>query len=90
MCVPRCHQRNAPSPAVNTNTGAQKCVTQRVRNRIARRRREVGRRRRHRGAMKEVAHVIERHDDHDGAAQGVDRFDASGRRLALLWRRGIA
>ena len=32
--APRCHQRYAPRPTVNMNTGAQMCVTQRVRNRM--------------------------------------------------------
>src|SRR3982074_3177382 len=32
--LPRCHQRKAPSPAVNMKTGAQKCVTQRVMNNV--------------------------------------------------------
>jgi hypothetical protein len=31
---PLFHQKNAPRPAVNMNTGAQKCVTHRVKNRI--------------------------------------------------------
>ena len=31
----RCHQRKAPAPAAKKNTGAQKCVIQRVKNRAA-------------------------------------------------------
>ena len=54
------------------NTGAQKCVIQRVMNRtgvvVAR---SVGDAR-HRAAMNEVADVIERHDDHHAAAQRID------------------
>ena len=32
--------------------------------------------RRHRATVDEIAHVIERHRDHDGTAERVDGFDA--------------
>ena len=48
---------------------------------------EIGGRAGHGAAMDEVAHVIERHDDHDRAAEGVDGLDAaSGTGLKRLSR----
>ena len=62
-------------PARNTNTGAQKCVIQRVK----RQRRadiRIAHRILHRAVHEEVAHVIERHDDDDQATQHVDGCQA--------------
>jgi hypothetical protein len=56
------------------NTGAQKKVIQRVRNKAAEAcAKFVGILS---GHAEEVAGVIERHDDHDHAAEDVDRFEA--------------
>ena len=62
--------RQAPVPVSRKNVGAQRWVIQRVKNSgtvvCAR---FVGLSARH---AEEVAHVIERHQDHDDAAQRVD------------------
>ena len=47
-----------------------------------RRPRQVFGRERHRRGVKEVADVIERHDDHHQAAEGVDRSEAGARMRA--------
>ena len=61
-------------PVSRKNTGAQKCVIQRVRNSAAVAVREVGRVLAR--DAEEVARVVERHQDHDHAAHDVDRFEA--------------
>ena len=67
--------RYAPVPVSRKKTGAQKWVIQRVKNSAAPARRDVG------GAdpryAEEIARVIERHDDHDHAADDVDRLEAA-------------
>ena len=77
----------ALTPARHTNTGAQKCVIQRVKysatdtfgsaKRIDRR-----------TGMEEVARVIDRHDDDDEAAQHVDGREAVGALVGWFHRRG--
>ena len=62
-------------PARNTKIGAQKCVTQRVRNRAG----IVHIARVHAAAAEEVACVIEHHDGHDEAAQKVDAVEPRSR-----------
>ena len=72
----RRNARNAPVPASRKKTGAQKCVTHRVKNNatVA----CAGSVGFTPGMAEEVAHVIERHDEHDRAAQDVDGFQARG------------
>ena len=74
--IPRRVARYAPVPARNTNTGAQKCVTHRVKNSSSVRFRQVFRREQLRAVVEEIADVVERHDHHDDAAQNVDGLDA--------------
>src|SRR6185295_16168418 len=97
LLLPRCHHRNAPSPAVNMKVGAQTWVTQRVRKSAGvvvwgwvgeeamgggERGRvgwcEIGGRGSHGAAMNEVAYVIQRHENHNGAANRVDGLHAPG------------
>jgi hypothetical protein len=69
-------QNQAPRPAVSMKTGAQKCVTQRGEEERRGGPGEVlgveldGR------GVEEVARVVDRHQDHDQAAERVDRRDA--------------
>ena len=64
-------------PVSRKNTGAQKCVTQRVKNSGDGRLGQIGGV--HARHAEEVAHVVERHQDHDDAAHHVDRFEALAR-----------
>src|SRR5882724_10914724 len=83
LVVTRCHHRNAPTPAVSMNVGAQRWVTHRVemghppgKEERRRGRGEIGGRVGHGPAVNEVPHMIERHENHDGSANGVDRLHA--------------
>ena len=58
------------------NTGAQMCVTQRVRKMIGVVRVRSSGEKAHRAGVEEVARVIERHDHHDQPAQRVERRQA--------------
>ena len=63
-------------PARNTNTGAQKCVIQRVKYSADRHVRIAQRIAVTAPVHEEVAHVVDRHDDDHEATQHVDRREA--------------
>ena len=79
--------RYEPAPARKTNTGAQTWVIHRVKNSSASVRARSSGEKSWEPLWKKSPDVIERHDDHDDAAQHIDRLHAGRRSGAVYSRR---